>query len=154
LAKLESRGALGNMDREVVYVFNKTRQCFLSLNVGLADTHLSRLRGLLGRMKLRRDDGLWVAPSQGIHTIGIRFPIDVVYLDAKNRVLHLIEHFRPFRIAPFRVHAKSVLELPTRTIYVSGTQVGDDLLICAPQEMENYWKQEARSASNGRSPSG
>jgi uncharacterized membrane protein (UPF0127 family) len=101
-------------------------------------------------MKLRRDDGLWVIPSQGIHTIGILFPIDVIYLDAQNRVIHLIEHFRPFRIAPLRVHAKSVLELPTRTIYVSGTQIGDDLMICAPQEMENYWKAQDTSRAHGK----
>jgi len=137
------------------YVFNETRQCFLSLNVGLADTHFSRLRGLLGRMKLRRDDGLWVAPSQGIHTIGMLFPIDVVYLDARNRVIHLIENLRPFRIAPIRVHAKSVLELPTRTIYISDTRIGDSLLICAPEEMENYWKREAaRSAPGGKAAGG
>lgn len=143
------------MSGEAVYVFNKTRQCFLSLNVGLADTHFSRLRGLLGRMKLRRDDGLWVTPSQGVHTIGILFPIDVVYLDAQNRVIHLIEHFRPFRIAPLRVHAKSVLELPARTIYVSGTQIGDDLLICAPHEMESYWKtQDTNVARNNGGASG
>lgn len=143
------------MGSETRYVFNETRQCFLSLNVGLADTHLSRLRGLLGRMKLRRDDGLWVTPSQGIHTIGMMFPIDVIYLDARNRVIHLIEHFRPFRIAPIRVHAKSVLELPTRTIYVSGTHVGDSLLICAPEEMENYWKREVvRSAPSDKGATG
>ena len=143
------------MRTETLYVFNETRQCFLSLSVGLADTHFSRLRGLLGRMKLRRDDGIWVMPSQGIHTIGMRFPIDVVYLDARNRVIHLIEHFRPFRIAPIRVHAKSVLELPTRTIHASGTQIGDSLLICTPEEMENFWKrQEAGPASGGKGATG
>lgn len=123
-----------------LFVFNQTRQCFLSLSVMAADTHFARLRGLLGRLKLRRDEGIWVAPSQGIHTIGILFPIDVVYLDAQNRVIHLIEHLGPFRFAPLRVHAKSVLELPTRTIYASGTQLGDELLIRAPEEMTEYWK--------------
>jgi uncharacterized protein len=140
---------------KTLYVFNKTKQCFLCLNVSLADTPLSRMRGLLGRMRLRRDDGVWVMPSQGIHSIGMLFSIDVVYMDAQNRVIHVIEHFRPFRIAPLRVHAKSVLELPTRTISNSGTEVGDFLLICAPEELENYWKQDAhaeqrRSAVNER----
>jgi uncharacterized membrane protein (UPF0127 family) len=137
------------MNSEALYVFNETRQCFLSLNVTRADTHLKRLRGLLGRMKLHRDEGLWVAPSQGIHTIGMLFAIDAVYLDARNRVIHVIEHFKPFRIAPIRVHAKSVLELPVRTIYVSGTQVGDYLLICAPKEMENYWKRQETAPAPG-----
>jgi uncharacterized protein len=138
------------MTSKPLYVFNETRQCFLSLNVGLADTHFTRLRGLLGRMKLHRDDGLWVAPCQGIHTIGLRFPIDVVYLDARNRVIHLIEHCRPFRIAPIRVRAKSVLELPTRTIFASGTQLGDFLLICAPEEMENLWRRQDTGPPPGK----
>jgi len=141
------RGKPVNAERS--WVFNETRQCFLSLNVSVADTHFSRLRGLLGRMKMSRDDGLWVMPSRSIDTIGIRFPIDVVYLDARNRVIHLIEHFRPFRIAPIRMHAKSVLELPTRTIYASGTRIGDSLLICAPEEMDNLWNRLDRGPTRG-----
>jgi uncharacterized membrane protein (UPF0127 family) len=141
------------MDRtKTLYVFNKTRQCFLSLTVTAADTHLSRLRGLLGRMRLRRDEGIWVAPSQGVHTIGIVFSIDVIYLDAHNQVIHLIEHLRPFRMAPLRVRARSVLELPTRTIYSSGTEVGDDLLICTPEEMQNYWDSRSPSGERAERP--
>jgi uncharacterized membrane protein (UPF0127 family) len=128
------------------YVFNLTRQSFLSLGVSPADTHITRLRGLLGRMKLRSDEGLWVVPCQGIHTIGLLFPIDVIYLDEKYRVIHLIEHLGPFRIASIRRHASSVLELPTRTIYSSNTQLGDKLLICSPDEMDSYWKTQQASA--------
>ena len=87
---------------QTLYVFNLTRQSFLSLGVSPADTHMARLRGLLGRMRLRSDEGLWVVPCQGIHTIGLLFPIDVIYLDENRRVIHLIEHLGPFRIAPIR----------------------------------------------------
>jgi len=128
------------------YVFNLTRQSFLSLGVNPADTHLARLRGFLGRMRLRSDEGLWLVPCQGIHTFGLLFPIDVIYLDANLRVIHLIEHLGPFRIAPLRRHAGSVLELPTRTIYSSNTQVGDELLISSPEEMETYWRTQQASA--------
>ena len=121
---------------EKVCVFNKTRQSFLSLGVTVADSHLSRLVGLLGRRKLRSDEGLWVIPSQGIHTIGLLFPLDVVYLNEQNQVIHLIESLGTFRIAPVRAQCCSVLELPTRTIYTSQTQIGDELLICSADEME------------------
>lgn len=132
------------------YVFNQTRQSFLSLGVALADTHFGRLRGLLGKRKLRSDEGLWVVPSQGIHTIGMLFPIDVVYLDDHQTVIHLTEHLGPFRITPVRMNCQSVLELPARTIYTSQTQVGDELLICSPEEMEIHWKaQQARKLSVG-----
>lgn len=124
------------------YVFNETRMCFLSLGVTSADTHFARLRGLLGRFRLANDDGLWVVPSQGIHTFGMLFPIDVIYLDTRYRVIHSIEHLGPFRIAPFRMQSESVLQLPPRTIYGTGTQIGDQLLICSPEEMLDYWKPE------------
>jgi uncharacterized membrane protein (UPF0127 family) len=125
---------------QTYYVFNLTRQSFVSLGVTLAETHVSRLRGLLGRMRLRFDEGLWVIPCQGIHTIGLLFPIDVIYLDEKHRVIHLTEHLGPFRITRIRMQSASVLELPTRTIYSSSTQLGDELLVCSPDEMESYWK--------------
>jgi uncharacterized protein len=108
---------------------------------------MGRLRGLLGRMRLRSDEGLWLVPCQGIHTFGLLFPIDVVYLDAQLRVIHLIEHLGPFRISSIRRHAGSVLELPTRTIYSSNTQVGDELLISSPEGMESYWT--TQQASHG-----
>jgi uncharacterized membrane protein (UPF0127 family) len=126
----------------VYYAFNVTRQSFINLGVSIADTPWARLRGLLGRMRLRSDEGLWIIPSRGIHTFGLMFPIDVVYLDAGLRVVHVMESLGPLRIAPIRLKSESVLELPARSVYESGTQVGDQLLICTPAEMENYWSSQ------------
>jgi uncharacterized membrane protein (UPF0127 family) len=123
-----------------VCVFNQTRQSFLSMGVTVADSHLARLKGLLGRRKLPANEGLWVAPSQGVHTIGMLFAIDVIYLDEDNRVIHLIEDLRPFRVSPVKMTGASVLELPVRTIFESETQVGDELVICSAAEMEIHWK--------------
>jgi uncharacterized membrane protein (UPF0127 family) len=96
------------------YVFNQTRQSFLSLGITLADTHFGRLRGLLGKRKLRSDEGLWVVPSQGIHTIGMLFPIDVVYLDDHQRVIHVTEDLGPFRIAPVRMNCFFFIDMAFR----------------------------------------
>ncbi len=125
--------------RRPLYAFNETRQCFVSLAVTPADTLFARLRGLLGKFRLRSDEGIWVVPSRGIHTIGLLFPIDVIYLDAQNRVVQLIERLASFRIAPIRRTCTSVLELRAGTIFGSGTQVGDQLLLCSPEEMCSYW---------------
>jgi uncharacterized membrane protein (UPF0127 family) len=119
-------------------VFNKTRESFLSLSVSAADTHLARLKGLLGRLRLKSDEGIWVKPSQGVHTIGVLFAIDLIYLDSQHRVIELVESLGTFRIGPIRRNCSSVLELPTRTIYSSQTKVGDELLICNPKQMELY----------------
>jgi uncharacterized protein len=128
-------------------VFNQTRESFLSLNVTLTDTHVGRLKGLVGRLRLRGDEGIWIVPSQGVHTVGVLFAVDLIYLDRDNRVIHLEESFGRFRIGPVRTAGASVLELPPRTIYSSQTHVGDQLLICSPEAMQEFLggNNEARS---------
>src|SRR5262249_15123994 len=64
-----------------------------------------------------------------VHSIGMLFPIDLVFLNKEKRVVHVEEHFRPFRISKVSLKASSVLELPAHTIYRTGTQVGDTLEI-------------------------
>jgi uncharacterized membrane protein (UPF0127 family) len=117
-------------------VYNPIRETFLSLAVVAADNTYARLKGLIGRLRLRSDEGLWVVPSRGIHTIGVFFPIDLVYLDESHRVIHVEESFPAFRVAPWRTQSASVLQLPPHTIYSSQTQLGDQLVICMANEME------------------
>lgn len=138
------------MAKQTYCVYNQTRECFLSLGVTAADTMFSRLRGLIGRMKLGFDEGLWVVPSVGIHTLGVLFPLDLIYLDDRYRVIETVEHFPRFRIAPIRPHAASVLELPTHTIYSSQTQPGDQLLVCAVEEMATRLSSAAISHLRGQ----
>jgi uncharacterized membrane protein (UPF0127 family) len=130
--------------------FNVTRQAFINLGVSVADTTLTRLRGLLGRMRLRTNEGLWMVPSRGIHTFGLMFPVDLIYLDQDLRVVHLVENLGPLRIAPLRMNSASILELPARSIYQSGTQVGDQLMIRTPQDMERYWMSQETETNLGR----
>lgn len=128
------------MEKQTYCVYNQTRECFLCLGVAPADTTFSRLKGLIGKLKLKLDEGLWVVPSQGVHTVGVLFPLDLIYLDENQKVIHAIEHFPRFRIAPLRIQAASVLELPTHTIYSSQTQAGDQLIICSVDEIESRLK--------------
>jgi uncharacterized membrane protein (UPF0127 family) len=124
------------MERRTYCVYNETRECFLSLGITAADTMFARLKGLIGRLRLRSDEGIWVFPSKAIHTLGVLFPVDLIYLDKNLKVIHVLEHFPQFRIAPLRAQAESVLELPTHTIYSSQTEPGDQLVICSAEEME------------------
>jgi|SRR5215813_1847457 len=132
---LHNRGG-GGLEKRKYCVYNQTRECFLSLSITRADTSFARLKGLIGRLKLKYDEGLWMVPSSGVHTFGVLFPLDLIYLDDDYRVIHLVEFFRTFRIAPLRTDSASVLQLPIHTIYSSQTQQGDQLVICPPEEME------------------
>jgi uncharacterized membrane protein (UPF0127 family) len=110
-----------------VYVYNKTRETFVATEAIVADSYFSRLIGLLGKTRrwAQLGKGLWIVPSRGVHTIGMLFPIDLIFLSGDKEVVHVEEHLRPFRISRVSLKAKSVLELPPHTIYRSRTQVGD-----------------------------
>jgi uncharacterized membrane protein (UPF0127 family) len=107
--------------------FNQTRQVYLATALALADTHWTRLRGLLGASAgdFRNGRGLWIVPCRGVHTLAMSFAIDAVYLDRDQTVVHLEENLRPWRFAPVRFQAASVLELPCQTVAQTGTAVGD-----------------------------
>jgi uncharacterized membrane protein (UPF0127 family) len=112
-----------------VYVYNMTRETFLATEAKVADGYFSRLIGLLGKTRRwsRAGRGLWIVPSHGVHTIGMMFSIDLVFLNHARRVVHIEEYVRPFRISKVSLKTSSVLELPPHTIFRTGTQVGDDL---------------------------
>ena len=117
--------------KDAVCVYNKTRETFIATEAAVADSYLSRLVGLLGKTKrwAQLGKGLWIVPSRGVHTIGMLFPIDLIFLSKQKEVVHLEEHVRPFRISKVSLKALSVLDLPPHTIYHSRTEVGDQLEI-------------------------
>lgn len=119
--------------------FNRTRQRQLASALAVADTHWTRLRGLLG---LPADDfrngcGLWIVPCHGVHTLGMAFPIDALYLDRARKVIRIQSELRPWRVAPVMMEAESVLELPSRTALTTGTEVGDTIEITLQAHSEN-----------------
>ena len=111
--------------------FNQPRQAYLATALAIADTHWTRLRGLLGVRShdFRNGSGLWIVPCHGVHTLGMGFPIDVVYLDDAKTVIHIQGDLPPWRFAPVRRRAASVLELPCRTAAETRTEVGDKIEI-------------------------
>ncbi len=113
------------------YVLNCTRRQYLATRLAIADGHWSRLRGLMGRPpdSFSSGDGLWILPCKGVHSLGMRFPIDVVYLSSAKVVVHLEQGLPPWRFAPVRLKASSVLELPENTLRSTGTTIGDELEI-------------------------
>jgi uncharacterized membrane protein (UPF0127 family) len=105
-----------------------TGKC-LAANLVLANTALKRLRGLLGRRALAADEALWLRPASGVHTIGMQFAIDVVFLDRKLRIVKLIENLRPFRLPLPSLQADSVMELPAHSITRHQLRIGDELRV-------------------------
>jgi len=105
--------------------WNVTRKTCLANDLRVADTHWTRLRGLVGTKEFTQGKGLWIVPCHGVHTLFMSFPIDVLYLNADNTVVHLEENLQPWRFAPVRLNTKTVLEVPAGTVRASGTAVDD-----------------------------
>jgi uncharacterized membrane protein (UPF0127 family) len=114
-----------------VCVYNKTRERFVATHAQVADGYFSRLVGLLGttRRWARPGKGLWIVPSHGVHTIGMLYALDLVFLDRDHVVVDVEERVRPFRVSKVRFKADSVLELPVHTVFRTETRVGDQLEI-------------------------
>lgn len=115
------------LQNKTVRAVNKTRGTVLGVCIRVADTGLSRIIGLLGERKLLPGDGLLIVPSQGVHTWGMLFPIDVVVLDNDWNVLAMRRGLRQFRVTRIFWKAAAVLELPSGTLDSTSTSIGDNL---------------------------
>ena len=113
-------------------VDNLTRVTTLATRVKIAASSAERRCGLLKTEFLPRGGGLWIAPCEAIHTIGMRWPIDVAFLDRERRVRKLVRALAPWRMA-ICFAAYSVLELPQGALGPTGTQIGDLLTFRAPE---------------------
>ena len=131
-----------------VFVYNKSKETFLSFRVRVADSFSSRLIGLLGKRSLKPDGGVWIVPANSIHTVGMLFSFDLIMIDKDLRVVNIKEMVRPFRIVWPKLRAESVLELPAHTIFRSRTEIGDQLVI-ERYEAKRIRKPNADPASLG-----
>jgi uncharacterized membrane protein (UPF0127 family) len=101
----------------------------LADRVGVADTRAARAVGLLSRTGLEPGEALWIVPSRGVHTWGMRFAIDVLALDEAGNVIDCVSNLKPWRLRLPRRGTAGVLELPAGTLAASGTAVGHQVLL-------------------------
>lgn len=113
------------------YAFNRTRNAYLATHLSVAGTHWSRLRGLMCKdpASFPAGDALWIVPCRGVHTLAMKFAIDVLYLDPDKFVVHVERNLKPWRVARVSMRTASVLELPGHTLESSGTAIGDEIEI-------------------------
>ena len=105
---------------------NLTKQTVVADRAILANTSATRRTGLLKHDSLQDGEGLLIVPCEGVHTFGMKFPIDVIYLNKKHVVLK-IKPEMPKRRMSICLRAHSVLELPAGMAARTGTAVGDQL---------------------------
>jgi hypothetical protein len=108
-----------------VRVVNRTRGSVLAERAELADNIWTRFMGLMGRGELPPGAGLVLKPGGGIHMWFMRIPLDVVHVDKRDRVTHVLRGIRPWRFGPLFVGNKFAIELPSGA--ADATQVGDQI---------------------------
>jgi uncharacterized membrane protein (UPF0127 family) len=113
----------------VVKVVNETRGTIIGDRVEVAETSMTRMVGLLGRDGVDAGAGLWIKPSSGVHTIGMKFPIDVIGLNGKREVIKLWENLVPYRLTSVSGKLRSVVELSAGRIAECQVKLGDVLQI-------------------------
>ncbi len=99
----------------------------------VADTLPRRMRGLLGRRELLPGEGIVMRPGWSIHTAFMRFPIDVVFIDANQVVLEVVPGLKPWRTAVCR-GAHDVVELASGECARRGLEAGDRVTWAARPE--------------------
>jgi uncharacterized membrane protein (UPF0127 family) len=109
-------------------ILNVTRKTCVATTSRLADSFFSRLKGLLGTAGLAEGAALVITPCSSIHTFGMAYPIDVLFIGDDNKVLRIISSFSPGRAACCG-NSRCVIELPAGAAEVSQTQVGDEITI-------------------------
>lgn len=109
-------------------ILNVTRNTCVATITRVADRFFSRLKGLLGTESLAEGAALVITPCSSIHTFGMAYPIDVLFIGDDNKVLRIISSFSPGRAACCG-NSRCVIELPSGAAAVSQTQVGDVIVI-------------------------
>ncbi len=106
-------------------IINVSKNTILADEAKMADTFFTRLVGLLNRNSLKKGEALILAPSNCIHSLFMRFTIDVIFLDKTGKVIGAITSFKPFRLSPVYFNASLTIELPKGVIQSTHTQPGD-----------------------------
>ena len=101
----------------------------LGNRVRVADSWWTRFRGLLGTAPLAAGEGLLIEPCRGVHMFGMRYPIDVAFLDRAGKVVGICHRLAPGARSPFIRAARSALELPAGTLNAAGITEGDMLTL-------------------------
>jgi len=122
----------------------------LSFRVKVASNIWARGWGLLGRKELKKDEGLWIRPCSSVHTLLMRFPVDLIYLDSENRVVKTHLRLQPFKFSAGNRQTHSVLELPEGFLVRTHLAIGDRLVIVPAGKREVKISLETGDPSKSR----
>lgn len=108
-------------------IINKSTGNIIADKIKVANNPITRFIGLLNRSGLAKGEGLLIIPCKSIHSFGMKFKFDAVFLDKKNKAKYLIKSMKTGKVSPIIWSAHSVLELPEGTINSTSINLEDTL---------------------------
>ena len=112
----------------VVALMNERTRQPVATSVEIAATRKSRRRGLLGRDGLDEASAMLLAPCTAVHTVGMRFAIDVVFVDRQGYAVKVVRGLRPWRIA-LAAGGRAVIEMAAGSLRWGQVLPGDRLYL-------------------------
>ena len=112
----------------VVALMNERTRQPVATSVEIAATRKSRRRGLLGRDGLDEASAMLLAPCTAVHTVGMRFAIDVVFVDRLGYAVKVVRGLRPWRIA-LAAGGRAVIEMAAGSLRWGQVLPGDRLYL-------------------------
>ena len=103
----------------------------LATHLEVTGDSASRRKGLLGRDRLEPGRAVLIAPTQGVHTFGMRFPIDIVAITRDGVVVKIRANVPPRRIV-LALKAFAIIELPAGSVSATDLYVGARVIV-SPQ---------------------
>lgn len=105
-------------------VITDSKNAEIKFSARWAKTIFRRLIGLLATSSLKKNEGLLLSPCKSVHTMGMSYPLDLIFMDKQRIVVKCVQNLKPYRAASAK-RAYYTLELPINTIEASGVGVGD-----------------------------
>lgn len=111
----------------LTWVDTHSNDDYLIQNVAKTNNFIDRMRGLLFSSPLKENEGLLIAPCSSVHTFGMRYAIDLVFLDKQLTVVKTVKSLKPWRMAASYA-SNMVLELAADSL--------DKLKLTTGQQLE------------------
>lgn len=110
-------------------IMNLTIGNIILEKVEIANSFFTRLKGLLGRERLEKKEGLIIKPCNSVHTIGMKFPIDVAFVNNDDEIIHIIYSMFPGKFSHVIKNSKYVIEVNAGVFRNQGLKIGDKIKI-------------------------
>jgi uncharacterized membrane protein (UPF0127 family) len=108
-------------------IINTRNGSEIASSLKITKNFFQRMKGLIGRDSIKEGEALFIKPCKSIHTFGMKFKIDAIFLDKENKVIALKKDLKPNRLSPIYLKASSVIELPSGTIDKAEIKIEDKL---------------------------